>query len=520
MPRGGAEAGQPAGAGGLAPGAAPPESAGPAHFARGVAGARRYNAAAPRGAAMNDHATTTQPLDYEAAHPPRLARTMGLFALVVYGVGDMIGAGVYVTIGRAAGEMGNAVWLAFAASMVAATLTGLSYASIASRYPRAAGAAYVTHRAFRFPLLSYVVGLATTASGLTSMAAGANGFAEGLRGVGGGAFAGLPPWAIILAFLGGLGVLNFWGIRQSMWANLLCTAIEVGGLLFIIAVGMRFWGSVDYLEAPAPGGGVAAPGAFLVLNGAVLTFFSFIGFEDMLNVSEEVKDPVRTVPRALVCALAIATLLYIAMSVTAVSVVDYRELADPARGAPLAQITSKAAPWLSPWVFTAVTLFAVTNTALINYIMGSRLLYGMARHGLVPAPLGRVHPTRRTPHVAVLVLLVVVVALALSGGVAQLAAATSLLLLSCFVVVNAALIALKYRRGEPPGGFEVPAVVPALGALVCAALIAVRVTTPDARGQFQWQAPATAAAVLGFIVLLYAVRRPRNVTEEALAEST
>src|SRR5687768_8639517 len=462
---------------------------------------------------MNDSTATQQVTP--STKGPALARTMGLFSLIVYGVGDMVGAGIYVTIGKAAAAMGNAVWLAFVASMVAALLTGLSYASIASRYPRAAGAAYVTHRAFHFPLLSYVVGLATTASGLTSMAAGANGFAENLSNIVGG----VPAWAVILAFLGGLGLLNFWGIRQSMWANLLCTAVEVGGLVFIIAVGARYWGTVDYLEAPAPGGGTAAPGALLVLNGAVLTFFSFIGFEDMLNVSEEVKDPVRTVPRALIGALAIATVLYVSMSITAVSVVDYRELGDPKLGAPLAQITRKTSPWLSPWVFTTITLFAVANTALINYIMGSRLLYGMARHGLLPAALGRVHPTRRTPHVAVLTLLVVVVALALSGGVTQLASATSLLLLSCFVVVNVALIALKRRPDEPPGGFEVPSIVPALGAMVCAALIVVRVTTRDAQGNFEWRAPLTAAAVLGVILLLYALVRPKNVTEEALAES-
>jgi APA family basic amino acid/polyamine antiporter len=450
------------------------------------------------------------PLAHEPARAPTLARTMGLFALVAYGVGDMIGAGVYVTIGRAAGQMGNAVWLAFVASMVAALLTGLSYASIASRYPRAAGAAYVTHRAFHFPLLSYVVGLATTASGLTSMAAGANGFAEGLRSL----VNGPPPWVIILAFLGLLGALNFWGIRESMWMNLLCTFVEVGGLVFVIAVGAKYWGGVNYLEAPAPGGGTATPGVLLVLNGAVLTFFSFIGFEDMLNVSEEVKDPVRTVPRGLIIALAVVTVLYIAMSITAVSVVNYRELADPKLGAPLAQITKKAAPWLSPWVFTGITLFAVTNTALINYIMGSRLLYGMSRQGLLPKALGKVHPTRRTPHVAVMTLLVVVVILALSGGVAQLASATSLLLLSCFVVVNVALIVLKSRPAEPRGSFEVPSLVPALGALVCAALIVSRVTTRNAAGEFEWRAPLTAGAVLLGILVLYVLMRPTRVIEE------
>src|SRR5688500_6941077 len=372
---------------------------------------------------------------------------MGLFSLIVYGVGDMVGAGIYVTIGKAAAAMGNAVWMAFLASMVAALLTGLSYASIASRYPRAAGAAYVTHRAFRLPLLSYVVGLAVTASGLTSMAAGSNVFAENLR-----QFVPVPHVAIVLAFFAVLTAVNFWGIRQSMWMNLLCTAVEVGGLVFVIAVGARFWGGgTNYFETPVSGPAGGAPGVLVILNGAVLTFFAFIGFEDMLNVSEEVKDPTRTVPRGLVTSLVIVTLLYVAVSVTAVSVVDYRTLADPTTRPPLTQLVRTAAPWLSGWVFTVLTLSAVANTALINYIMGSRLLYGMARQGLVPGPLGRVHARRRTPHVAIVTLLVVVVTLALSGGVEQLASATALLLLACFVVVKASLLVRTSRAGGARG---------------------------------------------------------------------
>ena len=447
---------------------------------------------------------------------------MGLFSLVVYGVGDMVGAGIYGTIGKAAGVMGSAVWVAFLASMVAALLTGLSYASIVSRYPRAAGAAYVTQRAFGLPLLSYVVGLAVTASGLTSMAAGSNVFAENLR-----PFVPLSHTAIVLAFLAVLTLVNFWGIRQSMWMNLLCTAVEVGGLVFVIAVGARFWGSVDYFELPQKGPDPATSaaavkqglGLLVVLNGAVLTFFAFIGFEDMLNVSEEAKDPTRTVPRALVVSLCIVTVLYVAVSVTAVSVVDYRRLADATNGPPLTQIARRAAPWLSPWVFTVLTLFAVANTALINYIMGSRLLYGMSRQGLLPRALGAVHRGRRTPHVAIGTLLVVVTALALSGGVEQLASATSLLLLSCFVIANVALIVLKRRPGEPPGAFEVPTVVPALGALVCAALVVVRVTTRNALGRFEWRAPLIAGALLAGIVVLYLIVRPKNLTEEALVEA-
>ena len=175
---------------------------------------------------------------------------MGLFSLIVYGVGDMVGSGIYATIGNAAELMGNAVWLGFVAAMVAAMLTGLSYASIASRYPKAAGAAYVTHRAFGLVFLSYVVGLAVTASGLTSMATASNAFADSLRVFAGG----LPPWLIKVGFLLVLASINFWGLTHSLWLNLLCTVVEVGGLVFVIIVGARFWGSVDYLETPPAAG--------------------------------------------------------------------------------------------------------------------------------------------------------------------------------------------------------------------------------------------------------------------------
>jgi amino acid transporter len=465
------------------------------------------NSANPGGARPNAH--------------PALARTMGLGALVAYGVGDMIGSGVYGTMGKAAGTMGNAVWLAFLVSMVAALLTGLSYANIASRYPRAGGAAYVTQRAYRVAFLAYVVGLTTTASGLTSMATQGNVFAETIVGKD----AGLAGAVLILVFLLALAAVNLWGIRESMWLNLVCTTVEVGGLVFIIAVGARFWGGVDYLEVPpvADATGNLVPGRLsggLLMSGAVLAFFAFIGFEDLLNVSEEVKDPQRTVPRGLVLSLLVATVLYIAVAITAVSVVPYAELANGDKGAPFAQITNRASPWLSPKVFTGITLFAVTNTAMANYIMGSRLLYGMARQGLVPRPLAAVNRSRRTPHVAILAMLAVVAVLAFAGGgVKQLATATSLLLLAVFTVVNVALIVLKRRPGEARGAFEVPSVVPALGTLMCLSLIGYRVLfpqTPEDR-----RAPWVAGAILAAVAVLYLVMRPKNVVadeEEVVVE--
>jgi amino acid transporter len=330
------------------------------------------------------------------------------------------------------------------------------------------------------------------------------------------------PWYVVaLSFLGFMTLVNFWGIRQSMWTNIICTFIEVGGLVFIIAIGARFWGGVNYLATPSAT--FAADGQMLdhglglsmILTGSVLTFFAFIGFEDMLNVSEEVKQPRRTMPWGIVLALLIATVLYISVAVTAVSVVPHQQFGQPNVSA-LARVAGRAAPWLPTRVYDFITLFAVANTVLINYIMGSRLLYGMARQGLLPAILGRVHTKRRTPHVAILTLLAVVVVLAISGGedaVKQLASATSLLLLFSFIVVNSSLIVLKLRPGEPPGGFEVPVVIPALGVVVNATMIVARLTATGAG----LRAPLIAAAIIAAVTALYFIVRPTNVTEETLA---
>jgi amino acid transporter len=447
-----------------------------------------------------------------ATSEPRLLRTMGLFSLVVYGVGDMIGSGIYGTVGKAASLFGNAVWLAFVVSMVAALVTGLSYACISSRYPRAAGAAYVTHHAFGFAFLSYLVGLTVTASGLTSMATQTNVFAETLQHMTGG------PWALmVLLFLAAMTFVNFWGIRESMWTNLLCTSVEVGGLLLIIAVGARYWGSIDYLQTAGATfddeGQLVSHGLSLsmLLSGAVLTFFSFVGFEDMLNVAEEVKEPRRTMPWGIVIALAVVTVLYIGVAVTAVSVVDYREFAKP--GAPLSKIANEAAPWLPARTFDFITMFAVANSMLINYIMGSRLLYGMARHGFLPSALGRIHAGRRTPHVAIVTLLMLIVILSLAGDVPALASATALLLLFSFAVVNASLIVLKLRPGEPPGGFEVPIIVPAIGILINVTLIVARVTDQESDSR----APRIVLWIVLGVTALYFLLRPKSITEESLA---
>ena len=381
---------------------------------------------------------------------------------------------------------------------MAALLTALSYASLGSRYPRAAGAAYVTGRAYGFPLLSFMVGLALVCSGLTSIATQSQVFAANVAALFG--LEGVPLWWLAFGFLLVLTGLVFRGIRELMWVNVLCTLVEVGGLVLVIVVGASYWGSVDYLATPAVQGTDHA--VLLVMQAAVLAFFAFIGFEDMINVAEETRDPERTVPLGLILAMAAAALIYIAVAVTAVSVVPWAELAE-APG-PITAVVERAAPSIPPVVFIAITLFAVANTALVNYVTASRLIYGMACQGLLPKRLGSVHAARRTPHVAVAALFLVLAPLALLGTIAELAAATVLLLLLVFMVVNGALFVLKGRKGEKPGRFEIPRFIPAFGALVCLVLIVVRVTTGD------WRAPALAGVLLlGSLAVYLLMQRMR-----------
>jgi basic amino acid/polyamine antiporter, APA family len=429
----------------------------------------------------------------------KLHRHIGLAALAIYGIGDILGAGIYGLIGKAAGEMGNAIWIAFLMSMVAAGLTGLSYASLGSRYPKAGGAAYVAHRAFRSNFVAYVIGLAALASGITSMATGSRAFAGYLWTLLGGA---LPMSLLIVGFCLMIASVVIRGIRESMWMNLLCTSIEVGGLILILVTGAKFIGSVDYMSAVSVTNPTGDISISLVLSGAVLTFFSFVGFEDIINVAEEVKEPERNVPRAILIAVAVSSLIYVGISLVAVSVVSAPELA--LSKAPLVDVVARSAPWFPPTAFSFVAMFAVANTALLNFLMGSRLIYGMAGQGLLPKVLASVNRRTHTPLVSSLVLLVILLILALSGDISSLGRATSVLLLACFFAVNIALVVLKHRKGEAKGRFEVPTFVPVLGSLVCASMLAFA----------KIEEVKVAGSLMIGIVLLYFVLRPG---EEAIA---
>lgn len=396
----------------------------------------------------------------------KLQRHIGLTALAIYGIGDILGAGIYGLIGKAAGEMGNAIWLAFVTSMIAAGLTGLSYASLGSRFPKAGGASYFVHRAFNMKFLSYVVGLTTLASGITSMATGSRAFSGYVMKLIDNAVSFEVVVVLFCIFIAGTVIR---GIKESMWVNMVCTAVELGGLVLIILTGLKYIGAVDYLSTVSTHNPTGDLSASLILSGAVLTFYSFVGFEDLINVAEEVKEPEKNLPRAIIIAVAVSSVIYVTISLIAVSVIPATELA--ASSAPLVEVAKVTAPWFPQFAFGLIAIFAVANTALLNFIMGSRLMYGMATEKLLPAFMGRVNSKTKTPLNASLVLFVIFIALALSGDISALARSTSALLLLCFLFVNISLIVLKVKK-EKPGRFEVPLFVPILGALVCIMMLA------------------------------------------------
>lgn len=392
-----------------------------------------------------------------------LKRNLGLFALIAYGIGDILGAGIYALIGKVAGLAGNGCWLAFVFSFVVALLTGLSYAELGSRYPRSAGASLYSLKAFNQPLLSYFVGFLVLMSGAVSMATVSHAFAGYFRVV----LPEIPTWTVILLFLGALTVINFWGIHESSLTNIVCTMVEISGILIVIAAGLKGFGKVNYFEMAPPGREISSHAFF---QAGILAFYAFVGFEDIANVAEETHEPAKSMPRAILASLGVVAIFYILTALAAVSIVPPSELA--ASSAPLMLVVEKAFPWIPRSLFTLIALFAVTNTALVNFIMGSRLLYGMAKEGLVPLWIARVHPKRHTPYRAIGLVLLIAIALALTGTLVVLAQSNSLILLIVFSIMNLSLMAIKLRANQPSSvSFQIPILIPLLGALSCFFLI-------------------------------------------------
>ena len=417
---------------------------------------------------MAAESTRAQPAERATADIGELKRTIGPGMLLLFVVGDILGAGIYARVGAVAGEVGGATWAPFIVALIVAAMTALSYTELVTKFPGAAGAALYINRAFRMPFLTFLVAFAVIASGISSAAAVSRAFGGNyLQALVGEAFT-VPAIPVALLFLIVVALINFRGISESVKVNMALTLIEMSGLLLIILIGaiVLAGGGGNPGRAFTFKEGVSVPLA--LLGGAIVAFYAFLGFEDAVNVAEECKQPNRIFPRALLGGLAIAAVIYILVAFTASMVVPPETLASSS--GPLLEVVRSGPIPVPLQLFSLIALLAIANTALINMIMGSRVIYGMAKQGIVPAFLGRTHEERKTPWVAIIFTTVIALALAATGNLGQLADTTVLLLLVVFTMVNVAVLVLRKQPVEHEH-FTTPTVLPILGAISCLGLL-------------------------------------------------
>ncbi|MCR4511870.1 APC family permease [Aeromicrobium sp. 50.2.37] len=418
--------------------------------------------------------------------PTELRRVMGPKLLLLFIVGDILGAGIYAVTGQMAGKVGGLVWLPFLLAFVVASMTALSYLELVTKYPQAAGAALYAHKAFGIHFVTFLIAFAVVCSGITSASTSAKTLADNFTGglEVNGWIDGTPSSGVIVAIAMGfmvlLAIINLRGVGESVKFNVVLTIVELAALSIVIGVGFYAMtrngadlGEIvtfrDYEDR----------GLFLAVTAATsIAFFAMVGFEDAVNMVEEVKEPNKIFPRTMLTGLGIAVILYMLVAVSVVAVLTAPELKNIAdsEGRALLEVVSKGAPdFPIDRVFPFLAVFAVANTALINMLMASRLLYGMAKQGVLPRQLGSVLPGRRTPWVAVgfstvlaLGLIFYVTRDAESNVVANLSNVTAFLLLCVFAIVNVACLILRRdTTGAEKNHFMSPGVLPAVAAFLC-----------------------------------------------------
>ena len=418
------------------------------------------------------------------AAAPQLKRVMGPGLLLLFVVGDILGTGVYALTGQVAKEVGGAAWIPFLVAFAIATITAFSYLELVTKYPQAAGAALYAHKAFGVQFVTFLVAFVVMCSGITSASTASRFFAisffdsieinfaqfyvdnvDSLRAVG--------VVLLALLFMASIAAVNLRGVSESVKLNVILTFIEITGLVIVVVVGL--WAIISGVEVDfsrvVAFDTAEQKNAFLAVTAATsLAFFAMVGFEDSVNMAEETKDPVRIFPKVLLSGLGIAGLVYVLVAVIAVALVPVGILAEP-DSSPLVKVMEAAAPGL-PFanILPVISMFAVSNTALINMLMASRLIYGMARQHVLPPVLGVVHPQRHTPWVAIIFttliafgLIFYVSAFASGDTVAILGGTTSLLLLAVFAVVNVAVLVLRRDVRAEGGHFRTPTAMPVIG---------------------------------------------------------
>ncbi|OBF41003.1 amino acid permease [Mycobacterium sp. ACS1612] len=411
---------------------------------------------------------------------PQLRRVMGPGLLLLFVVGDILGTGVYALTGDVAGEVGGAAWIPFLVAFVIATITAFSYLELVTKYPQAAGAALYAHKAFGVQFVTFLVAFVVMCSGITSASTASRFFAANFETAFDLDWGKVGIVTVALLFMALLALVNLRGVGESVKLNVGLTIIEITGLLLVILVGLWAFTSssdVDFSRVVAFET-ASDKNVFLAVTTATsLAFFAMVGFEDSVNMAEETKDPVRVFPKVLLSGLSIAGVVYVLVAIVAVALVPVGVL--EASDTPLVEVVKAGAPGLPiEDILPFISMFAVSNTALINMLMASRLIYGMARQHVLPPVLGSVHPRRLTPWVAIVFttliafgLIFYVTAFANSNAIAVLGGTTSLLLLAVFAMVNVAVLVLRRDVREAGGHFKTPTVLPVVGCIASLYLV-------------------------------------------------
>jgi len=447
---------------------------------------------------------------------PELKRVMGPKLLLLFIVGDILGTGVYALTGSVAGEVGGAAWAPFLVAFLVATITAFSYLELVTKYPQAAGAALYTHKAFGVHFLTFIVAFAVMCSGITSASTASSAFAGFLDD----GFGLDTTWStttrlmVALAFMVLLALINFRGASESVKLNVVLTIVEVFGLLLVIVIGFYAigGGEADFTEVVMFESSEGKNTFVAISVATALAFFAMVGFEDSVNMAEECHEPEKNFPKMMLAGLTITGVIYVLVSICAVALVPVGDLTNTDKGSALVQVVATGAPDL-PFdkIFPFIGMFAVANSALINMLMASRLLYGMAKQDVLPRFLGKVHPTTRTPYASIIFttllalgLISFVVTQLSEDSVTLLGGTTSLLLLGVFTVVNIACLVLR-RRPVDRDHFRAPTLLPYAGAITCAFLVG-----PWARTEEQMDQYTIAGSLLLLGVVLWALTWSTN----------
>jgi len=372
-----------------------------------------------------------------------LPRNIGLFHLTMYGVGLILGAGIYVLIGEAAGFAGNALWISFILGAIVATFAGLSYSELIALFPKAAAEYVFVKEGFRSNFIGFIIGWLTIITSIivaATVALGFGGYLEELTKI--------PVLISTLVVLGVLSFVNFIGIKESAWANTIFALVTIGGLGIIIFIGFAFSveSEIDYFESPLGINGIVL--AF------VLVFFAFIGFEDMANVAEEVKRPSKTIPKGIMLSVLITTVIYILVSLASIRAVGWEQLAESS--APLAIVAEQKFGEQGHFILSIIALFATASTILITLVAGARIIYGMARDGTLPKKLGLIHQKSKTPWIAVILIFVAAVGFSFIGDIVIVANIVVFAVVVTFAMINLAIILLRYAKPDIERPYKVP----------------------------------------------------------------